>query len=1519
MEAVGETGEGGFPYPAIQRYIRRCGSATHWNGAGAVYGRAGGDDLDGHHDDSDVGNDCYDGVPSGEGGGGRNLEGRRRRRRPDRKSGNNQGWASSSSSDEGQGDHHNEDDVDFDESAFAGAQDSYGVVRSHACPLFVRAPVYFAELLALGRVLYSLHRGGGGAAKGSGRTGANSRARRQATAYSLTVVRMCCDASDGGLDRAEPLGWMGGGRELDEDAAVLQRAQLLVDARLGEKLAPCLHDADPDVKRDAVSCALSALRGGHARLRWISLSVRGAEGVDPRGLLALGFCSTVWVSAFVAMVSGRGAPPAVGSVNPSRTARESEEKVRKMALECLGYMAAAGDLATHNWRGLRVLSALQGLLHRGNTSGMGELTTSRGSAGRGSGSGAGVGETQPELHGRKESVLKILQSLAENGSGETHSMLRAQPGLNGLMRGHQSTPNWESLLTPKGLASTAVELSKGGGTLDEIISLVRRVRSTLATAVRIGDHSVLGATPQVADTGIQEDVGTTLSLVWGWMQRTLVQLARDESDHPSTAARVSLAWECLGLMRFLLGSASACRLAQCKIHPDLAAEASRASPVGGTAPSSRLSDSNGNGHATSTARASSDLAKARTGLETLVLLLSVESPTIDLYRAHPIPQLTAGAADAIADALTYGDRGTVDAVESLGLGVRLGLAVEASARLVRESRRLGVEDVHLLRAYPAGRRARVKLLDRILCQRGNSGSGTGLHAQVIVSGLVEFVASNMLPDLTTTDIVGVRLPASFVRHNGTPLVRNEGVALLERVVARRGDCIAIAREAARQAVRHNVPSAECTRPRENRQRSVRVGVSACLRCLARLDNGAVDRALELAGIPPRAITSARRDNAASKTRRRWARWVRQNGTDAGERPPLLSSQRAPPGVDGLFDGPSPVAPTGADVLQRQDPQMSARISRDLRGLLGPSQQNVDAVPDISKSKGRGEIDAPKHEDRALSPSAAGSFPRDVGRAYDASSLPSAASRKIAAPATEKKMMSAVLTIEGDLSTLSVPTVIALLAAELSAVEESIRLIEIGGSDGVGESGGNGYGGVGSSGAASTKTTAPPVVDHRSILKLSLPGALASQLYTRCLAGVLRVPGLLYLEVSLHGTGCFLERFRPLDAIRADAGVEEDMHCTPCEWNLIQVELVRFKTNRVQVEGKGKLKWTGEEIVPENTDLLHLQLKRPAPSSRPVLPKTFQPFGLPPPARASGTAAPPSEDGFDARTSATSRSSAAKGSDDTRRNVEEKRDPSPRSDRGDDTPSNTSLSWLGRSPSVADRRDSRLDEIAGPDGVGRASGASRVASSAAALSPREQRARVAIALDRMGAAVVEVREAFQRWVPGGEKAVVAARPATSPARRANKKRTVSFSDPNTAEVTAPGDTKATLSNVDGAMVRAMTELRLPFETAEVFCKGAGVQRENGEEILLPVTFSDFVGRYAAASGLLREFSPAGRSGGIEVWVEGPGGAWVAVSRKGYKVARKVFDEQASEHNQDQESKNESDDGGKRAMSTPVVSL
>lgn len=163
-------------------------------------------------------------------------------------------------------------------------------------------------------------------------------------------------------------------------------------------------------------------------------------------------------------------------------------------------------------------------------------------------------------------------------------------------------------------------------------------------------------------------------------------------------------------------------------------------------------------------------------------------------------------------------------------------------------------------------------------------------------------------------------------------------------------------------------------------------------------------------------------------------------------------------------------------------------------------------------------------------------------------------------------------------------------------------------------------------------------------------------------------------------------------------------------------------------------------------------------------------------------------------------------------------------------------------------------------------------------------------------MVEVRDAFQRWVPHEGPSVAGVRSSSS---RANNQRTVSFSDPDMAAASSDGN-KTSLAGLREAMVRALTDLRLPLQRAKDFCEGAG-----GDGAA--VTFSDFVSRYADASGLSKETTPSGNKEGREIWVERSAGAWVAVSLHELKDAQRAFDDQvAKQEDQDQESK--SSDGG-----------
>lgn len=1093
MEAVGETGEGGSAYPTIQRCLRRCEQEAHLLMPNAIGGE-GGDGSEGSDDGFWVGDDG-DGENSIYGGSGGGYQ---QRLMNDRENdGSDDRWASSSEDGDSHDPHVHQCGKSSphicDTAMLRVGNGGRHLARSRHPHRFVRTRLYFSELLALGRIIYAIHRRPHNAG-GGGSIGVSNRSRRQATAYCLTVVRMCCEIDGGDLNHSEPTGWIGGKRGLDENSATLQLAQLLVDIRLAEKLASCLHDTDSDIRNDAVCCALSALRGNHARLRWISISAHGEGIVDPRALLALGFSTPVWVSGFGAMIRDRGTPYR-SSGREGCAARESVEKTKIAVLSCLRYMAAAGELATYSWRGVDVLSALQSVLSC-ETPGTRATVVSEN---RGQSAPGGARSKKQQFKGWKEGVLDVLQSLAENGLVETHNMLRGKPKLVQEMkeRGLLFTDD----LNPGGVAARGVELLTGG-TLEEILCVIRRARSMLATAVRTDNRGVLGSGDKVP-----RDVGVTMSLIWGWMQRVLVQLLRDESDHPSTTARVSTAWECLELMRFLLSSTSAAahRLVLSEIHADLSEEVCGISGAPHAVENTGLQNDSHIHKRDGPLKL--QLATARTGLELLALLLSVEEPTpLNPYRAHPIPPLSYEAADILADALVSGDPIIIKYLEVCGLGLRLKLAVEASVKIVRHSRRLGVEDVHLLRTFPTGRRARVKLLDRIL-----SLSRHEFQEQVIVSRLIEFIVGDMLPDCEPIEFVNTQLPASFARHNGTPLVRNEGISLMERVLERRRRSPFIAREMARQTVRLDLLAAEYYRLRRFRNRSVRAGVSVCLRCLVCLESSPVDNALVMSGVPYRALSSTRKDPTASTTRRQWAKWLRRKAARESMTSTAVGKPRLHPN-DTISNEATSSAPDA-----KQNNILTQRVGDNREGYVvgGSGNEQNSALRTLhdreeSTRPERGRGTSSRKDDLALVSTRQALLPRTTSTQL---SLSSAAALNIDIGDQTRR---AYLTMEGALPTSSVSEVLEILAADLNSPSDAMAVIKVDENFPTGEHPNGPWPSVNDS--TSTKVTSN--VGHESTLEISLPEALANRLYTRCLAGVLRIPRLLFLKVRITVSSCY---------------------------------------------------------------------------------------------------------------------------------------------------------------------------------------------------------------------------------------------------------------------------------------------------------------------------------------------------------------------------------------------------------------
>lgn len=1130
VDCVGETGDGRSSSPSVRAYLRRCGLAL----ADEAVGRSG--EADGERwrrvgyrdsDDSDDGT----GIVGG---------GRRETRGWHTAPGKGDWMASSSSSSSSPGDDdRGEDEEQRGGGGGGGFEEEHGYEddrpetgagtavdelgrddpagsdapgASSRPPTFLRTGVYFGELLALGRVLRALRHVGR-----SGPATAINRGRRQSVSYCLTLLRAACGGEGGGLERDEPPSWSAGLLGPDEDLPTLQRAQLLADARLHEKLLPFLHDADADVRESATACALVALRGGRERLRWTPLPLPPGRGEcpDPRAVLSLGFCAPAWVSGLLAIISRgrwRRVPADFGAAG--RSARGADDRSRLAALRCLGCMADAGEIATGAWAGLGVVSALQGELSRPADRGD-AVSPSPGDASRGA-----------ETPAWKNAALGVLRSLAENGSVEAGAVIRAHPALAKAL----SVPGGGLLDAsgPEDLAAAALSLLPGG-TLGEVTQLVRRVRSTLAATVRGGGGRFLGG--DAGGDAVPDDALAVMSLVWGWMQRAAVQLARDDAEHPLSPRRAELALECLGLLRFLLlsGAPAAPLLVGCRIHERLAAEASRAAGAPSGAPEDKGGPEYSMGHDAgrrTRGGARADLARARTGLELAVRLMSSEDPAP--RGPHPSSMLSAlsvAATDAVADAVAYAGEDVVDRLCKCDPGSRLALAVENSARLARESRRPGPRTSRPWRAHPAGRRARRKLLDRML--RSSRGE---LVEQIVGSGLCELVVRTMLADCGAAEASGAGAPAGSAPADRGPLVRDEGIALLEAVVERRQRCPGVAGEMARQAVRHDLPSAEMSRLRAHRRlRSVRRGVGACLRALARLGNPSVDKALVLAGVPPRAVVAARREPLADRTRARWSRWLQRAAeaevaaplsggacTPHGEASPFPSPSAppaAPPRVSGGgAAGPGNGGPPGLGGIRRSGHSPEARPSGNKTASGGT--YTFEGVVPVRAASGKGVPASPPGRGSTVGAPLEARSSSGGATIRDETDTSPRGSRGAGA-GDEGRV--ATLVVEGDAKTLSLATFVELLAFELGAAREDLRVLRVGDSPEDSLAAAPSSSSPSSSAPGSTEKPAlgrkTSSASASSTLKILVGKPLADQLYTRCLAGVLRVPGLLTLEVG----------------------------------------------------------------------------------------------------------------------------------------------------------------------------------------------------------------------------------------------------------------------------------------------------------------------------------------------------------------------------------------------------------------------
>lgn len=350
------------------------------------------------------------------------------------------------------------------------------------------------------------------------------------------------------------------------------------------------------------------------------------------------------------------------------------------------------------------------------------------------------------------------------------------------------------------------------------------------------------------------------------------------------------------------------------------------------------------------------------------------------------------------------------------------------------------------------------------------------------------------------------------------------------------------------------------------------------------------------------------------------------------------------------------------------------------------------------------------------------------------------------------------------------------------------------------------------------------------------------------------------------------------------------------------------SNSSQVEGKGKLAWNGEDIVLDESTR---STGAPAPS----------PIDRRP--RLAATQAGPTTSSSHSTDSNRLSATDSKRSKPLSSVSEGAMDVNSASIQPDAT-----FSWLGRrsqsaagatrsdkktDDSLALRNDSKTAESArrvyafaqGPTTTSlgfQRTGTQDVNHRVHPLSSPEESARVAAALDRMGSGVVEVREAFQRWVPQSlrKEGVTSDAAGQGTGRRARvNPPTVARLSPTGGGRRQPDDGGVSNSDTDveRAMTNAMMELRVPEEIAQEICNGAGVTASAAGG----VSFACFIERYAEAAGLLKETS--GRSRG-EVWAEGPGGLWVELPHKDLAGASAIFDEGAVE----EEAETKSDHGG-----------
>ncbi|CAM9662798.1 unnamed protein product, partial [Phaeothamnion confervicola] len=362
-------------------------------------------------------------------------------------------------------------------------------------------------------------------------------------------------------------------------------------------------------------------------------------------------------------------------------------------------------------------------------------------------------------------AFEVLRTLVATSSPAVQARLAAHPGLGRTLAAHGlSLPEPATL---EGLLEKGRDVAEAG-TLAEAAEFARTTHGWLCAALRLGNPFRTGTAgfltaptqsstaAEVAAAAVGQRGGAigsameeVMTVVWGLLQRSARQMEQHGPTHPATAGRLKLGMACVALARLVL--TSGCQRVVGLIH----VRAMRLWPLpgarrnggGGNGGIKADDGDNGGGDGSGVEGSFSVIGMPMSALVTLVQLARGNAP-FEMHHPHPLHIMAASAANALAEAAASGDAALLNMFADAGVGLVAHDAVAAGHRLLQASRAAAVEATHLCDLYPAGRAARVALLDRLLTAGHN-----GLCEQVVVSGLVTYLLTEMLPDTAVVDVV----------------------------------------------------------------------------------------------------------------------------------------------------------------------------------------------------------------------------------------------------------------------------------------------------------------------------------------------------------------------------------------------------------------------------------------------------------------------------------------------------------------------------------------------------------------------------------------------------------------------------------------------------------------------------------------------------------------------------------------------------------------------------------------------